>query len=242
MERSLKSVPPAVYLLLAGGLALQISWHAFAGSPRVSAEALPAPPSSSALRALSLGEPTSLARLSMLWLQAFDNQPGVSIPFRQLDYLTVTKWLSEILKLDPHMHYPLLSATRVYAEVAEPSKQRIMLDFAFEKFSEAPNERWPWLAHAAYVAKHRMHDLPLALEYARALAAEVTDPSVPSWATQMHIFILEDMGELESAKVLIGGLLESGNITDIAELNFLTSRLDRLEAEVKQAGEARGGR
>ena len=45
-----------------------------------------------------------------------------------------------------------------------------------------------------------------------------------------HWFI-DKPGEIESAKILIGGLLESGAITDDHELQFLYDRLDRLERE-----------
>ena len=53
--------------------------------------------------------------------------------------------------------------------------------------------------------------------------------SVPLWARQMEIFILEDMNELEAARILLGGLLESGAIHDPAEARFLQQRLEELE-------------
>jgi hypothetical protein len=37
---------------------------------------------------------------------------------------------------------------------------------------------------------------------------------------------------MESAKVLIGGLLESGTITDPQELQFLMNRLKEIEARL----------
>ena len=61
----------------------------------------------------------------------------------------------------------------------------------------------------------------------------MTVKNVPFWVKEMHIYVLEDMGELESAKVLIGGLLESGAIDDEHEINFLQERLQRLEREEK---------
>jgi hypothetical protein len=48
----------------------------------------------------------------------------------------------------------------------------------------------------------------------------------------MEIFILEDMNELEAARIMIGGLLQSGTLTDPAEIRFLKERLDRLEARL----------
>ncbi len=110
-----------------------------------------------------------------------------------------------------------------------------MLDFIYRQFLRDPNLRWPWLAHAAIIAKHRLNDLPLALEYAEAISRHSTASGVPHWATQMRIFILEDMGEIESAKVLLGGLLVSGVVTDSHEIHFLTERLQRLEAAEKSS-------
>jgi hypothetical protein len=45
----------------------------------------------------------------------------------------------------------------------------------------------------------------------------------------MEIFILEDMNELEAARILIGTLLQSGALQDPAELRFLKQRLEELE-------------
>ena len=59
-------------------------------------------------------------------------------------------------------------------------------------------------------------------------------PAAPSWARQMQIFILEDIGELESAKIMLGGLLATGQVTDEHELRFLTQRLEALKAAKNQ--------
>ena len=109
-----------------------------------------------------------------------------------------------------------------------------MLEFISEQFLQDPNRRWPSMVHAIYVAKHRLNDYPLALRLAHAVTQQVTVSDIPSWVKQMEIYVLEDMGDIESAKILIGGLLESGAITDAHELQFLQDRLDRLERENKQ--------
>jgi hypothetical protein len=81
------------------------------------------------------------------------------------------------------------------------------------------------------MAKHRLGDVRLALSYAEAVTQEARHAS--NWARQMRIFILEDLGELEAAKVLLGGLLESGEVTEPKEIHFLMSRLKQLEAAGK---------
>ena len=191
---------------------------------------LPAAPSAAAMRIASLDEPQAAARLAMLYLQAFDLGGANRLPYRELDYRRLAAWLRAILELDPRSEYPLFSAARVYAEVPDAQRSRIMLGFIYEEFLRDPNRRWPWLAHATLIAKHRLHDLPLALRYAKAIDTLVTTSAVPLWARQMELFILEDMNELEAAKIMLGGLLESGEIRDPNEVRFLQRRLEELEA------------
>lgn len=227
--RPLAAIPLGAWLLLAVGLAVQLAWHAWRAPPEARARDLPPAPGVGTLRVVSLGEERVLAKLLMLWLQAFDNQPGISIPFRDLDYDRVEAWLGRILALDPRGQYPLLAASRLYGTLPVPAKQRQMLNFVYREFFADPDRRWPWLAHAALIAKHRLKDLPLALRYATAISEHATGPGVPYWARDLRAIILEDMGELEAAKVLIGGLLANGRITDRHELRFLTRRLEDLE-------------
>ncbi len=229
-ERPVREVPVPVILSLCCGLTLQILWQTEQPPSQAIARALPPPPRIDVLKVASLGEQEALGRVLMLWLQAFDNQPGISIPFRDLNYGHAVGWLDAILTLAPRSQYPLLAASRLYAEVPAPVKQRQMLEFVYQRFLDDPNRRWQWLAHAAVLAKHRLADLPLALHYAQAIASHATGNDVPQWAKQMHIFVLEDMGEIDTAKVLLGALLDSGTVTDPDEIEFLTSRLNQLQS------------
>lgn len=227
-ERAVVQVPRPILLVLLAALSLQVAWQAWQPRPSARAEALSAPASPAALRALSLGEPIALAQLLTLYLQAFDNQPGVSIPFRDLDYARVATWLRTLLELDPVAQYPLLMATQLYGQVPDEARQRLMCAFVYEQFLLDPDRRWRWLAHCAIMAKHRLRDARLALDYAEAITRGARRAS--HWARQMRIFILEDLGEIEAARVLLGGLLASGEVTEEKEIHFLTERLKTLEA------------
>jgi hypothetical protein len=230
-ERPIGHVPKIVLFTLAMTLSMQTMLRWNLSPSHAHAESLTYPPSAKVLRAISMDEPIALAQLMTLYLQAFDNQPGVSIPFRELDYERVEAWLSAILELDPQSGYPLLMASHLYTQVPDEQKIKTMLSFVYEKFAEDPERRWRWLAHAAIIAKHRLKDLPLALTYATAITAKAR--SAPAWARQMHIVLLEDLGEVEAAKILLGGLLESGKATDPHEFHFLSEWLKRLEGGEK---------
>ena len=61
-------------------LALQVWVHYLTPPAKALATDLPTLPSVAMLRVVSLDEPIALSKMLMLYLQAFDNQPGVSIP------------------------------------------------------------------------------------------------------------------------------------------------------------------
>ena len=228
-ERPLSAVPGWLWAALGASLAAQIAVQALRLTPSAAASDLPPAPTIAALRAASLGEPAAGARLAMLYVQAFDLGAGNVLPYRRLDYGRLRACLRAILETDPRSAYPLFAAARIYAEVDDGARCRTMLDFIHQAFLEDPDRRWQWLAQAALLAKHRLRDLPLARRYAADLERLTTDPGIPLWAKQMQIFILEDMNELEAAKIMLGGLLATGHLQDPGERRFLKERLEALE-------------
>ncbi len=234
--RPIAAVPVSVRWALALALALQLLWHAGRGpAPAPAPRPLPAAPPAPLLRLAALGEAEAMSKALMLYLQAWDDQDGLSLSLNQLDYARLEGWLEAALALDPRGQYPLLAASQVYAATADPARVRRMLAFVERRFADDPNRRWPWLAHAALVARHRLHDAALARRYAAAIRLRAGGPGVPAWAREMEVFIAEDMNELDSAKALIGGLLQSGQISDARELAFLARRLENIAARQKEA-------
>lgn len=212
--------------IFAAALMLQLLWHAAMSWESAAEEALQRPPALIALRLASLDESVMASRFMVLYLQAFDIQPGVIMSYRDLDYGIVQKWLEASLDLDARDKYPLFAATYLYAGVKDEMKTRNMLDFIYREFSRDPEERWPWLASGALIAKYELHDLPLALEYSEALRNDAK--GAPDWAREMSVFTLEDMNRLDAAKIVLGGLLVDGRIKDPNEQAFLKRRLDRI--------------
>ena len=232
-ERPLSDVPKAVLATLLLAFALQLTGKALQDPPRARASDLDSAPSKTALQLAGFGDPLPIAKLLMLHLQAFDLQGANQITYRELDYDRLRDWLGRIIELDPAGQYPLHAASRIYAEVPDQSRQRKMLEFVYNAFFADPDRRWRWLAHAAVIAKHQLKDLPLAQRYAAAIQQHAKGPDVPQWARQMEAFILEDMNELETARIMIGGFIASGDVTEPGELRFLEERLKQIEVRLQ---------
>ncbi len=228
--RTRARVPWIVWTLLGLAVLVQVGLRASQPAPVARASALAAPPRLAFARAASLGEERVLGQWLALYLQAFDNQPGISVPFMSLDYARVELWLDLLLALDPAGSYPLLMAAHLYGQVPDATRTRRMLEFIHRHYLVDPPGRWRWLAHAVVIARHRLQDPRLALHYAQSLAEAPDGARTPGWARQMHIFLHEDLGEADTAKLLLGGLLASGTLSDPKEIHFLMSRLQALQA------------
>lgn len=233
-ERPTRRVPLVVIAVLCACVPAQLAWRLGEPSFLERTASLSSPPPVEIVRLVSLGEDIAAARLLTLYLQAFDRQGGNSLPLRNLDYAALERWLDTILQLDPNGQYPLLLASRIYAEVADVERQRRMMDFVYRAFARDPNRRWPWLAHVAVLAKHRLGDRPLALHYARTLRESTSPATVPAWVRGLEYLLLEEMSEFEAAKAIIGGLIQSGKIHDPAELRFLLAKYKEMELQTRR--------
>ena len=230
-RETLRPAPHWIMLLLMVMLALQLAW----GSARLpvvaKAEDFSSPPSLAVLRLASLGDSIAFAKMTMLWLQNFDNQPGLAIPFRNLDYEALALWLEKILELDPKSEYPLHAALRFYAPIPDKVRTRRMLTFIHEQFQRDPEHRWRWLSFAAIDARHRLQDNTLALAFLKDVTNKAKQGRFPQWVHGLQWSLMREAGALQSARQLVGGLLHHGTITDPGELNFISDWLEALESE-----------
>ena len=106
-QRPIAAVPTLVRTSLLLVLLSQIIFAAMQPRPTATGQALKEAPPLSVLRASSLGDPIPFAQGLTLYLQAFDNQPGISIPFLDLDYAKVQSWLNRILESVSYTHLTL---------------------------------------------------------------------------------------------------------------------------------------
>lgn len=217
---------PWIRASLTAALLLQIVWHGSISGLDARAKALEDPPGLTETRLASLDETILASRLTMLYLQSFDIQPGIIIPFRDLDYEKVKAWLELSQRLDERDAYPLFAASNLYLGVEDPGRKKAMLDFIYGEFLKDPEERWPWMAKGALAAQYGLHDRNLALKYAEALGRA---PNAPAWAVELPLFVMENMNEADSAKIWLGGLIAGGRIRDGNELRFLGKTLENRQ-------------
>jgi hypothetical protein len=190
---------------------------------------LDTPPELNVTRAASLGEDALAGYLADLFLQNFNVSLGRATPVASMDRSVVIRWLDLSTQLDADSRYPNLLAARHFAETGTPEQRRRMLDWIYQRFQERPNERWPWLVHAVFAARHGLHDDALAESYAAALRTRVTDPKAPSWVAQMDLLLRADLGEAEDARAILAGLINAGQIRSAGELKFLESRIAAVQ-------------
>ncbi|MEA3105830.1 MAG: hypothetical protein QOI88_435 [Gammaproteobacteria bacterium] len=217
------------WLLLGACLAANVLFQRLNPPTWSDAYVLGNPPPTAAVRAATLGEPVFAGYLVMLYVQNLNVHLGLATPLAAIDRPVILRWLDLVTDLDPGSGYPLLLATGHFAETGSPEQRRLMLDWVYRRFEERPNQRWEWLVHAVYVARHVLNDNALAEYYAAALRTRVTDPKAPSWVRQMDLLLHADLGEAADARAILGGLVAAGQIRSPAELKFLESRLPPLK-------------
>ncbi|MBF0263460.1 MAG: hypothetical protein HQL97_16665 [Magnetococcales bacterium] len=205
--------PWRLVILLGVAALLQGGWRLQAPRPEPVATPLAPPPSLAVMRLTTLNDPILAALLWGLWLQGFDQQPGLWLPLRAIDPERLVAWLERLLALDPHGDFPLDLALNLHAFVPDPARQRRMLDFIHQAFLVDPTRRWPWLAQAASVARHRLNDNHLAGYYLTMLDSHLEPEKIPFWVDGLHARILEELGEPELARNRLAARLKRGGDT-----------------------------
>ncbi|MEM7292228.1 MAG: hypothetical protein AAF420_02375 [Pseudomonadota bacterium] len=235
-ERAYSDVPGVLRALVLLALALQVG---FANESQLNPETrrayLPSAPPQDLARVVALGEPVFSSRLMSAWLQTFDFQSGLSIPWRELDYPTLVDWLQLQLDLDPQNPFPMLAAAHLYGGITDRDRVRLMVDFIVETFRDDPAHHWRWMAAAVMISQHRLDDIALAENLATELDLSTRGVPIPGWARQMILFIRMQMGEVESAHALLFALIEGGEINDPEEIAFLLRRLENMAKNVEKS-------
>jgi hypothetical protein len=229
MKRCARPLLQVPWLLLGGFLLLllmQIAFHQSAITQKaISYRPLSIPFDASIYRGLAMGSEQLFGYLLAIRLQLHDNQAGRHIRYSRIDYDLLVRWLDQIQALNPASEYPIMLASRVYSQTRDKARLRIILDYIDRIFMANPQLHWRHLAEATVIAKHRLGDLALALQMAQKLSSQPASVIMPAWARDIHLILLGDLNEYETAIAIISGLLKSDAVSDPDEKLFLQEKL-----------------
>jgi hypothetical protein len=209
-------------LVVHGGLALHHRGlrAAFAG--------VPPPPPLLVAPAMALGDGQLFYRAAAFALQNMGDEGGQVTPLADYDYARVGAWLDLLDRLDPSARYAPTLAAYYFGQTPNPADLRRIVDYLSRVGARDPARNWRWLTHAAYLARHRLDDLPLALAVARHLAG-LSDPDVPLWVRQMPAFVLAEVGEREAARDLMATILATDPDIPPDEVALIQRFIDRQD-------------
>ena len=112
-----------------------------------------------------------------------------------------------------------------YSQSQNPNDVRVVISFLAHIAIRDPERNWRWMAHAIYLARHRVKDMNLALSLAYRMAA-IKGAGIPVWAQQMPAFVLADVGEKEAARDLMEAIMDSEKNLDPAERDFMRNFIE----------------
>lgn len=212
---------------LAGALGLNLlfwlashdTYSRWAGVP-------PVPDREGAL-AMTLSDAQFSFRFGAMTLQNLGNSGGQVTPIRDYDYQKLAGWFALLDGLDPASdHVPMLAAY-YFGATTVPEDVGVVVDYLARAGDSPVGTKWRWLAHAVFLARHRMDNLPLALDLAYKLAKlQTVDDEMPLWARQMPAFVLSAGGDHEDARKIIENILLTAPDLHPNEVNFMRVYLE----------------
>jgi len=195
-------------------------------------QALDQPFSAAVYRGIAMGSEQLLGYLLAIRLQLHDNQAGRHFHYDMIDYEVLLDWLELISVISPHNEYSALLASRIYSQTGDPDRLRQILAFVERRFDENPQLHWRRLTEASVLAKHKLHDLELALQMAEKIARQPASVQMPQWARDFQFLLLADLNEFESAIAIIQALLKSQAVVDPDEKRFLEEKLTLFQQKL----------
>lgn len=198
----------------------------------------PEVPSARMVNAMAFGDKQFLFRVLCFYLQNAGDSGGRFSSLTKYDYSALEKWFYLLDELDSESNYTAAMAAYYYGVTPKTKDVRHVVSYLRSHTRKNPAKKWRWLAHAAYLAKHRIKDEKLALEIAKELAGlDVSD--MPLWTRQMPAFIMADMGDKEAARTIM--MVIMGTIPDLpeAEIRFMQNYIKHHLGDLKQKEKAK---
>ena len=220
--------PHGAMILFAAALLLHAALALHHRERRAEWPGVPPPPSLPIAPAMALGDPQLFYRAATFALQNMGEEGGRVTPLADYDYARLGAWLDLLDRLDPKARYAPTLAAYYFGQTPDSEGLRRIVAYLNRVGARDPARNWRWLAHATYLARHRLHDLPLALAVARHLAG-LPEGKVPLWVRQMPAFVLAEVGEREAARDLMATILATDANLSPDEAALIERFIERQE-------------
>jgi hypothetical protein len=187
---------------------------------------VPSPPPAALAPLLTLGDDQLFYRATAFGLQNMGDGGGRTTPLAAYDYGRLDGWFRLLDRLDPAASYAPTLAGWYFGQTSRPADLRRIVAYLSAIGARDPAHNWRWLAQAVYLARHRLHDVPLALGIARHLAG-LAGTQAPLWVRQMPAFVLAEVGEREAARDLLETILATDPNLPDDERAFMRRLIDQ---------------
>ncbi len=193
------------------------------------------PPTMREIYGFSLGDRQFYFRLLAFEMQSLGDTFGRSTPLKDYNFALLQKWFFRLDELDSKSNVLPSLASYYYSNSQNPEDCKYLVEYLEQHANKNIEEKWWWLAQAAYLANHKLKDKEWALRIAIKLQ-DLKRKDVPIWVRQLPAFIYEQMGEREQAMRIIVDILDHKELYSDGELNFMRYFIeDRLKKEIPEA-------
>ncbi len=189
-------------------------------------ENIPPPLQQDVTSAISLGDDEFMYRLLGLRLQNLGDASGKNTALAKYDYKLLSQWFYSVSYLNPYSSYVPATVAFYYSQTPRRLGAIYVTEFLRQYFLGDPERRWRWMAHAVYLAKHKIKTMPYALELAEELAS-YDIPNEPLWVKQMPSFILRDMGKKDEARQFMISIMQEDKNISPQELLFMQDYINK---------------
>jgi len=150
---------------------------------------VPPVPSEHTASFIALGDDQMAYRFYAVMLQNLGNTSGEFQSLKNYNYEQLNRWFFTLDQLDERSDAVPLLAAHYFGSVLDKEKLSHIYDYLATVGQRPIGEKWRWLGHAVFLARHISKDTDKALELANLLAANES-PDLAEWAKQMPAFIL----------------------------------------------------
>ncbi len=158
---------------------------------------------------LTLGDKQLAYRYYALMLQNLGSIGGRDVSLLTMDYSKLEDWFFLEHYLDPESNTVPMLAARYFGAINDNDRLNHVINYLEVAGQRPTNQKWRWLGHAVFLARHIQKDNDRALELAYKLSANKA-PDLGTWAKQMPVFILNEQGDTDLAyKIMLNILISN---------------------------------